>query len=304
LQFLSKPELGWSMLRPLIETNRVPFGWIAMDEGYGVSTPLLDRLAAANRRYFAEIPRSTHVWRRRPRVVRPGESAPTATGARPRTRTHLAEGAPATHRVEEIAKRLPAKSWQAFIIHEGSKGPLAVEIAAVRVVTVTDGLPGRDEWLVIRRPSARAPLKDWKFYRSNAAADVPVKTLARLTAWRWPVETTIEECKQELGWDHYEVRGWTGWHHHTTMTILSHGFLVKLRVEMGEKAPALTISQVRRLLQVVLPRREWTEAEILAEIRRLQERNHAAYRSHRKRQLRVIRLRGQPSRRSKASGTN
>ncbi|MCK6557969.1 hypothetical protein L6R21_02120, partial [bacterium] len=106
--------------------------------------------------------------------------------------------------------------------------------------------------------------------------------LATLTAWRWPIESTIEECKGELGMDHYEVRNWRGWHHHLTMTMLSHHFLVRMRVEMGDEAPALTVSQARHLLQVVLPKRKFEAQMVLEEIQRTQKQNYAAYRSHRK----------------------
>src|SRR5713101_8498214 len=149
-------------------------------------------------------------------------------------------------------------------------------------------MPGRDEWLVVRRPVGELDPKRWKFYRSNAPADTPLTTLARMTAWRWPVESVIEECKSELGLDHYEVRGWIGWHHHTTMTMLSHHVLVKLRVEMGAEAPALTVSQVRRLRQVALPKREFDEAGIIAEIERIQKQNYAAYLSHCKQHLQAL----------------
>ena len=123
----------------------------------------------------------------------------------------------------------------------------------------------------------------------TAKPQTPFQRLARLTAWRWSVGNTIEECKSELGSDHYEVRGWTGWHHHQTMTMLSHHFLVRLRVKLGVDAPALTVSQTRRLLQVVLPKREFDAQSALAEIQRIQRQNCAAYRSHRKRRRRALR---------------
>ena len=90
-----------------------------------------------------------------------------------------------------------------------------------------------------------------------------------MTAMRWPVETCNEDGKTELGMDHYEVRGWKGWHHHMTMTFLSHLFLVKLRVEMGDQAPALTVAQVRKLLNVTLPKRLFDEKTVIAEIKRV-----------------------------------
>jgi len=284
--FQTKPALGWDMLEAVLQRDRVPFQWVAMDEGFGRSTQLLNQIHAANKYFFAEIACATRAWRYRPKVLPPGPPPPTG---RPPTLPHLAPGAPSAQRVDQLARALPRKQWQRCVIHEGTKGPMVVEIAAVRVVTVADGLPGREEWLVIRRPVGKHSTTAWKYYRCNAPKQTPFKTLARLTGWRWPVETTIEECKGELGLDHYEVRGWVGWHHHTTMTLLAHHFLVRLRVEMGADAPALTVSQVRQLLQVVLPKREFDEAGVVAEIERIQRQNYAAYLSHRKRHLQELR---------------
>ncbi len=73
------------------------------------------------------------------------------------------------------------------------------------------------------------------------------------------------------------------------MAMLAHHFLVRLRVEMGAEAPALTVSQARRLLQVTLPKREFDAEAALAEIQRRQQQNHAAYRSHRNQHWRELR---------------
>lgn len=284
--FQTKPALGWEMVDAVLARREVPFQWVAMDEGFGRSTALLNQIHAAHKYFFAEIACDTRAWRYRPQVLPPGP--PPSTG-RPPTLCHVAPDAPAAQRVDQVARALPRKHWQRCVIHEGTKGPMVVEIAVVRVVMVADGLPGREEWLVLRRPLGKDATTPWKYYRCNAPKQIPFKTLARLTGWRWPVETTIEECKGELGFNHYEVRGWVGWHHHTTMTLLSHHFLVRLRVELGADAPALTVSQVRKLLQVVLPKREFDEQGVLAEIERIQQQNYAAYLSHRKRHLRELR---------------
>lgn len=283
MTFQTKLQLGWDMLAPVIEAGEVPFQWIAMDEGFGRNSHLLDNIDAYGKWFFAEIPCSTPVWRHRPKVVAP--QAHSNIG-RPPTKPRLSDDAPAPLRVDALTNSLRAKRWHRFIIHEGSKGPILADLAALRVVMSEKGLPARQEWLVIRRTTGPQP--EWKYYRSNAPAHTPLQTLAKMTAWRWPVESTIEECKGELGLDHYEVRGWTGWHHHTAMTMLSHHFLVNLRIDMGHDAPALTVSQVRRLLQVVLPRRQFDAQTVLNEIERIQRQNYAAYRSHRKRRLREL----------------
>lgn len=284
--FRTRTELGGEMVEAVCRRGQIPFRWVAMDEGFGKSPTLLQRIHAEKRLFFAEIPRITRAWLHRPKVLQP--MAPPS--GRPQTHARLASGEPASQRVDQLAAALPAKLWRRLIIHEGSKGPLLVDVACTRVVMAEDDLPGRDEWLIVRRTSAQQPVSEWKLYRSNAPADMALNTLARLTAWRWPVETVIEECKGELGFDHYEVRGWRGWHHHTALTLLSHHFLVQVRLDLGADAPALTVSQVRRLLQTVLPKRTFDTQAVLEELRRIQQQNYAAYRSHRKHRRRKIRL--------------
>ena len=131
----------------------------------------------------------------------------------------------------------PTLHWQAYQIQEGAKGPLLAQFAFKRVVAVRDGLPGADQWLVLRRSLGERP--QLKTYLSNAPPMTPHTTLVRKSGMRWPVEASILECKSEVGMDQYEVRGWKGWHHHMTMTLLAHHFLVRQRCRLGKKISGL-----------------------------------------------------------------
>jgi len=53
---------------------------------------------------------------------------------------------------------------------------------------------------------------------------------------RWAVEQCFEEGKTELGMAQYEVRKYTGWHHHMLLTMLAHFFLWHLKGRLGEKS--------------------------------------------------------------------
>jgi len=230
--FQTRTALAWALVAGLCARGALPFRWVTGDEHFGNTPVLLDRIADAGLAYFMEVPHNVRVW-----PTRPATAVPAATGRKggPFTRVRLAPDAPAPLRVDALAAQVPPSAWQVAQIQEGSKGPLVAEVAFVRAVAVRDGLPGPDVWVVFRRALDAA--RELKVYLSNAAADTPRETLVWLLGLRWPVEQAIKEGKEELGLDHYEVRGWVGWHHHTTMTLLAQGFLTRLRSRLGEKYP-------------------------------------------------------------------
>jgi SRSO17 transposase len=190
----------------------------------------LDRIASAKLCYLMEVPHDTLVWRERPQTFVP---PPSGKKGRPPQRPRLVADAPAPTRVDGVASD-GALRWRYYQIQEGAKGPLVAAFAFVRVIAVRDGLPGPDQWLVLRRSLGERP--QLKTYLSNAAATTAHTTLVRKSGMRWPIEAAIEECKSEVGMDHYEVRSWKGWHHHLTMSLLAHHFLVRQRCRLGKKS--------------------------------------------------------------------
>ena len=61
--------------------------------------------------------------------------------------------------------------------------------------------------------------------------------------------------KGQVGLDHYQVRGWTGWHRFITLAMLALAVLTVLAAtsaaEQGDSDPeiiALTVAEIRRLL--------------------------------------------------------
>ena len=230
--FQTRTALAWGMIAALHARGTLPFRWVTGDEHFGNTPVLLDQIAAAGLAYFMEVPHNVRVW-----PDRPTTAVPAATGRKghPHTRVRLVPGAPAARRVDALAAQLPPSAWQVAQIQDGSKGPLVAEVAFVRAVSVRDGLPGPDVWVVFRR--ALDATRELKVYLCNAAAGTAPETLVWLLGLRWPIEQAIKEGKEELGLDHYEVRGWRGWHHHTTMTLLAQHFLMRLRCRLGGDGP-------------------------------------------------------------------
>jgi SRSO17 transposase len=194
---------------------------VVADEACGHDTGVLDGVAGLGRWYVAEVPQTTRVWRERPATHVPPWRG---RGRRPQ-RERLVAGAPEVRTVLEVAAALPVEAWSRQTIKEGSQGPMVAEFAAMRVIAVRDALPGPDVWLVLRRHMETGELKT---YLCNAPRDTALETQVRMSGMRWPIETCFEDSKQLLGMGDYEVRSWPGWHHHMTLVMLAHFFVVRL----------------------------------------------------------------------------
>jgi SRSO17 transposase len=70
---------------------------------------------------------------------------------------------------------------------------------------------------------------------SNAAKETPLVEVVGAHGERHRIEELFAEGKGEVGLDHYEVRSWTGWHHHMTLTLLALWFLQRERLRLGGK---------------------------------------------------------------------
>ncbi len=229
ITFRTRPELAAEIVTTLKHRQEVPFRWVACDEAYGNNPVFLDALSALNLYYFAEVPHDTRVWLERPPTAVPARGK---RGPAPQ-RERVTADAPAPLRVDALAAQLAPSQWQRFQIKEGAKGPMVAEFGFVRVVPVRDDMPGAESWLVLRRSLGETP--ELKPYLCNAPVSTRQSTLVWASGMRWPVETAIKESKGEVGLDQYEVRGWVGWHHHTTLSFLAHHFLVRQRCRMGKK---------------------------------------------------------------------
>ena len=246
--FQTKHELAAQLVEKVMASERIKARWVVCDEGYGDSPAFLERLAAAGLWYLAEVPRDTKVWplletdgqtqRRRPSSWVPPQTRSRKGPAPQRERLH--PSSPAKVTVEDLAKQWPSSAWQRFRLLEGHKGPLVADFLVLRAVLPLDRLPGPEVWVVIRRKvSGEASEPEWKFYLSNAPIETPLSTFVRVSGMRWPIETCFAECKGELGMDHYELRFWRGWHHHMTLVILAHHFLVRWQQRLNQREGGL-----------------------------------------------------------------
>ncbi len=279
LVFKTKPEIGLELLENVVKRGKLPFFWVAADALYGDSPAFRDGVAATGKYYFTAIKENSLIWCTAPKVHIPKWSG----HGRPPTRLRVSDTRKHPVPVKDLVKKIQKQDWVRAVLKEGSKGPIVCDFAFLRVTEARGGLPAGELWLILRRnlddPS------QVKYFFSNAPVSIPPAELVRVCGMRWPIETIFEEAKGEVGMDQYEMRSWIGWHHHMLLVSLAHHFLVRLRIQLQDLAPALTIYQVRLLLCSVLPSFVHDIQSALERVRYYQQRNFAAYRSHRKRKL-------------------
>ncbi len=223
----TKAELALSMLRQARSWGHLEGGWVTGDEAYGQVPELRDALDEDAWLYVLEVPSNTFVWIEPVQVAVPEWSGRGSKPVVPRV-----VGDDTARSVKRVAEGLDEASWRGLEVAEGAQGPRVYRFAALRVWESRNGLPGRECWLVLR---TNVDGTEPKYYLSNASDDTALLELGRVGALRWTVETEFQTSKGEVGLDEYEVRGWTGWHHHITLALLAGAFLLNLQQEWGEK---------------------------------------------------------------------
>jgi SRSO17 transposase len=231
LTFQSKPQLAAAMLEAIAHEGLLPFKYIVADCLYGNSSTFLDAVeACVGRTALVAVPSETRCWLQWPQTE--AKSYRYKGEARAKRVVVDPDSVPST--VAAVAASLPASRWYRRQVSEGTKGPIEYAFARQRVTLCKDGLPERTVWLVVKRTLGSEP--SYAYAISNAPASTPLSTFVWLSGLRWAVEQCFEESKTELGMDHYEVRKYTGWHHHMLMTMLAHFFLWHLKLRLGKKS--------------------------------------------------------------------
>jgi len=97
--------------------------------------------------------------------------------------------------------------------------------------------------------SEAAPTKYWL---STLPHTTPIATLVDTAKLRWRIERDFQDLKQEIGLDHYEGRGWRGFHHHAALSIAAYGFLV------SERSPIPPSALIRKTFATSIPKPDET----------------------------------------------
>jgi SRSO17 transposase len=234
VEFQTKGAIALAQIDELL-LEEIPLAPVVADAGYGASTELRDALSERGLSYAVGILPDTSVW---PPGQEPLPPLPGQGRGRPVTRLRRTpENQPMA--VRELAQTLPHTAWKTIRWREGTKGRMVSRFARVRVRAAhRDYLRTESrevEWLLMEWPSGEK--KPSRYWLSTVPEDVELAELVRLAKIRWRIERDFQELKDELGLDHYEGRGWRGFHHHGALCIAAYAFLAAERARLSPPAP-------------------------------------------------------------------
>jgi SRSO17 transposase len=232
--FATKWEIALAEIDRLLADD-LPRAPVVADAGYGDVTAFRDGLTQRGFSYAVGIKPDTTVW---PPGAKPLPPKRWSGRGRPPTRIRRARH----HRpvsVVGLATDLPVRAWRLVRWREGTRGTMVSRFAAVRVRPAHRDEDRHDpravEWLVIEWPRDEA--KPTTYWLSTVPTHVALEDLVRLAKIRWRIERDYEELKSELGLDHYEGRGWLGFHHHGVLCIAAYAFLAAERARLSPPEP-------------------------------------------------------------------
>lgn len=280
IEFKTKAELGLEMVREA-KGRGVEFGWIGMDCHYGEQPWLLDELDKDRTIYIADIPCNRRVWLEKPKTGIPERKG--NRGPHPEKKQVL-EGESSPMEVQKIAE-IRDLEWHRVFLRDTERKELWSQMGYLRVYPVNDELPGKEVWLIIRKDEGESKVK---YQLCNVPEDTNIEKLGKMSCSRYWMERAIEDGKGLVGLGDYEVRGWRGWHHHMTMSLLAMLFLLELQIEWKDKAPQLTVQDVREILEIMLPKREITPDGILKIIQQKHKDRDSARKYHHRSSMKSV----------------
>lgn len=257
--FATKQQIGLQKIRQA-KARGLPFEVVGCDSLYGRDSQFRADLDAEGVIYMADVPVNTQVYLDKPVVGIP-ETLPGKKGP-PFSKPQV------LNEVQPKEARALGSDPELFLepveIRYTERGLLTYQCAARRVWTITEQGQVRQEWLFIRREADNT----FSFSLSNAPADTPLAQLALWRSQRYFAERTFQDAKSEGGWDELVARKYTAWIHHTALDAIALWFVAETKLDWArahprdpelvkqlevEVLPALSMANVRELLQAVLP---------------------------------------------------
>ena len=193
-EFSTKYQLAQRMIERA-RTSDTPFSWVTADEIYGQAEPL---------RAYLEREKISYVM-----AVRRIEKVTMPTGATT---------------AETVIAR-PETQWQRMSAGDGTKGP---RISDWSTTPLPDNSDTKGHRYILARRSID-DTTDLAYYFCYSNKPTTLEALVHIAASRWTVEECFQTAKNEAGLDQYQVREYTAWYKHMTLSMIALAFLTIIK---------------------------------------------------------------------------
>ncbi len=247
--YRKKTDIALDQVRRALANGIRVQAW-TFDEWYGGDRSFLRVLEGLGQSYVGEIPSNFTVWLKEPRVLmRPRPQDLRKRGPTKRFPRLARQNLPAceVRNLVKHSKVFRRQKWQRFRVKDGENGPIVWEVKhAPCYIPKKEGLPGpRHTVIVARNVLNPDEVKYFICDRLVGAGDASLKWMVWVAFARWPIEECFKRAKNELGMDHFEVRGWRSIHRHLYITQLSHLFCSREHQRLRKKKDRDTVSHRR-----------------------------------------------------------
>ena len=243
ITFRTKPEIALELLARAREAS-VPHACVGADAAYGKHRRFRKQLRDWDEPYILGVgPKDVKVIPESTPIEQSGRLS-----GRGRPPTHPRYPKEVTLRFpKDVAAELERDDWTELVWAEGTKEPLTGRFFRTRVRVIKNArkrhVTDETGWLLIE--DAEEKLRAWLCWGVD---DWSLEMLARYAHLRWAIEQFHTDAKQVLGLDQFEGRTWKGWHHHTTIVLLTHAFIATERAAQGAAARPPPFPQLARAL--------------------------------------------------------
>lgn len=191
----------------------LPHKWITGDDELGRPIEFRRTLDKLGEQYLLAVPCNTKI------NVLGEATAETKPVRAPSVRSSI--------QIRRWAADQSEDRWTRVDVRDTEKGPLIVELLKCRVETGRRSKAGiaSEMAIVIRYKDRDSLVIKQDYYLSNAQVTTSEQEFARVAKAEHRIEECFDRGKGEAGMGDYEVRNWTGWHHHQTLSLLASWFL-------------------------------------------------------------------------------
>lgn len=200
VEFATKLQLARKMLLRAIDAE-VPARWVCADALYGTDHRLRQFIEVRGLNYVLAVSRDQTTW--------VGKSQ---------------------HRVDAIIRRKDESAWQTLSAGKGSRGERLYQWA---LATFEHPKNPQLQRFVLARRQLENPT-EITYYLVSAPIGTGLQEIVKVAGVRWTIESCFQSAKSEVGLDQYEVRSWSSWYRHITLSMFAHAFFTVLKASAVE----------------------------------------------------------------------